>query len=112
VQQVAQETIQRLVQYSNSLIVTMQLGSSEMNINDELVEKLRIMRENGATVVELLEKIKSTHKEEQQIKPLCMKYFRESFGLSMSDITPIGGWCGFGGELSNEQVSELIKPCL
>ncbi|MEJ2613058.1 MAG: hypothetical protein P8179_24135 [Candidatus Thiodiazotropha sp.] len=84
--------------------------SNEMNINSELVEKLRSMKTSGATIFKLLEQIQFTHKEDSLIKPLSMKYFREAFGLSMSEVTPLGGWCGFGGELSNEQINELIKP--
>jgi hypothetical protein len=89
----------------------MRIENKEMNTNNALVEKLRSMKKNGATIFELLEQIRFIHKEDPLIKPLSMKYFREAFGLSLPEVTPLGGWCGLGGELSNEQISELIKPC-
>ena len=90
----------------------MVVGRWELNLNKKLVEKLRLMRADGANAVQLLDAIKCTLADYELSKPLCMKYFKESFRLSFSDVAPIGGWCGMGGELSNEQVCELLEPCL
>jgi hypothetical protein len=80
-----------------------------MTLNNELVETLRAMRSSEAKVSQLLGEIKSVHDEEPQLKMYAMKYLREAFGLSMADATSVGGWSGFGGELSNDQIDNLIQ---
>lgn len=85
------------------------LWSIFMTLNNELIKMLRCMHSDAATVAQLLEKIKTAHNEEPQIKMYAMKYLREAFRLSMVDVTSIGGWSGFDGELSDEEINSLIK---
>jgi hypothetical protein len=80
-----------------------------MSLNIELVEILREMHGNAAQVSQMLSEIKKFHCEEPQIKMCTMKYLREAFGLSLADVTPVGGWCGLGGELSDEEINGLIQ---
>lgn len=86
-------------------------GNNDMMLDNSLIKELKVMKEKGVSVVDILKKIKNFHSDEPQIKLLCMKYFRESYGLSMSDVAPISGWCGLGGELTNEQITNLLLPC-
>ncbi len=80
-----------------------------MNLNKEFVEKLRIMRTTGASVAEMLEAIKLAHKEEPQIRMLCMKYLMAAFDLPLANVLAVPGWCGFkGGELTDEQIEAEV----
>jgi hypothetical protein len=38
--------------------------------------------------------------------------FREAFGAGIASISAIGGWTGFGGELSDAQIDALVQPVL
>ncbi len=80
-----------------------------MTLNNELVGVLRNMHSDTAKVSKLLDKIKTAHEEEPQIKMYAMKYLREAFDLSIAEVTSVGGWSGFGGELSDEQIDSLIQ---
>ena len=83
--------------------------SINMTLNVQLIKKLREMQAANKIVSEMLTEILLVHREDPQIKVLSMKYFREAFGLSMAAVTPIAGWSGFGGELQDEQIDELIN---
>ena len=81
-------------------------------INKELVDSLREKRAAGANVIELLNEIKHLQPEDISIQLLCMTYFREAFDLSLIEAAPLSGWCGFGGDLSDEKIIECIEPYL
>lgn len=81
----------------------------DMTLDSELIDTLKTMHSNAAEISSLLSEIKSVHEEEPQLKIFAMKYLREAFGLSMADVTAVGGWSGFGGELSDDQINNLVQ---
>lgn len=74
--------------------------------DSELIKELRRLRGLGTPPSELLRYIKEKYPEDTHIAFSCMKYFREAFGLSIKQVSPIGGWCS--GELSDEKVDAFL----
>lgn len=76
-------------------------------LDPELIEELRRMRKLGASPFDLLKHIKKKHPENIYIVFPCMKYFRDAFGLSIKQASPIGGWDS--GELSDLEVDAFLN---
>lgn len=70
------------------------------------------MKSQTASVTQMLRLIQSFLKEDPMIKPLSIRYFTAAFNLTFAEASPIPGWCGFGGELSDRQICKLISPYL
>jgi hypothetical protein len=45
-------------------------------------------------------------------KLALIKYMRAAFGLTLEQASPIAGWAGEGGELSDPQIDDLIAPSI
>ncbi len=41
-----------------------------------------------------------------------MPCFLEAFNLSIGAVSPIAGWKGFGGPLTDHQINDLVGPFL
>jgi hypothetical protein len=83
--------------------------------NDELlkviVHDLRSMAREGKSVATLLRHVQLLFGH-SECGLLCVKCFREAFNVGIASIKPIGGWCGFGGELTDEEVESFVGVIL
>jgi hypothetical protein len=82
-------------------------------IDPAIVNRIRLLVQEGRTVPELLRDI-STRLSLAKLHPLLLaKYMREAFGLSLIDVKAIGGWSLEGdGELSDDRLNELMMPAI
>lgn len=90
-------------------MIMMRHRNIDMKLDNELINILKNMHANEASLSQLLREIKSTHEKEPQLKMYAMKYLREAFELPMADVTSVSGWSGFGGELSDDQINNLVR---
>jgi hypothetical protein len=76
---------------------------------DHVVNELRHMASTGADVPTLLRRIQHSFGM-NDCKLISVKCFHKAFGGGIAAISPIGGWSGFGGELSDAEVQSLVSP--
>lgn len=76
---------------------------------DHVVNELRYMASTGADVPTLLRRIQHLFGVDD-CKLISVKCFHKAFGGGIAAISPIGGWSGFGGELSDADVQSLVSP--
>jgi hypothetical protein len=78
---------------------------------DAVVRELRAMAIVGSDVPALLRRVQDLFGQED-CRLLSVKCFSEAFHAGVASVSPIAGWCGFGGELSDNQVNSLVLPVL
>ncbi|WLQ15925.1 hypothetical protein O5O45_08355 [Hahella aquimaris] len=78
-----------------------------MQLQKVLIDELKSMHEIGSSVSDMLARIKEKESEEN-IKMKSIMYFRAAFDLSISEVSAIPGWEGFGGELSSDRINRLV----
>jgi hypothetical protein len=76
---------------------------------DHVVNELREMAYMGADVTSLLRRIQQSFGRDD-CKLISVKCFHQAFSGGIAAISPIGGWSGFGGELSDAEVESLVSP--
>ena len=76
---------------------------------DLVVDELRSMASMGADVPTLLRQVQHSFGL-NDCKLISVKCFHRAFGGGIAAISPIGGWSGFGGELSDTDVQLLVSP--
>jgi hypothetical protein len=81
------------------------------NLIERIVNDLRGMAIAGGNVPALLRHIQRVIGY-PQCGLISVKCFRQAFGAGVTSIKPIGGWRGFGGELTDEQVENFVGPIL
>ncbi len=82
-------------------------------IEPTIIQRLRILAQEGRTVPELLRDIATKLSVAKIPTLLLAKYLREAFGLSLLEVKPTGGWTLAGtGELSDERLNDLIMPAI
>jgi hypothetical protein len=82
---------------------------TDNEVIDALAIDLHAMALAGADVPSLLRHVQNVvGKKECRFESL--KSFRKAFDTGIASISPIGGWCGFGGELSDAQVDSFVLP--
>ncbi len=84
---------------------------TEIDQIDHVVNELRELAFTGADVPTLLRWIQSSL-DLTDCKLLSVKCFHMAFGGGIAAISPIGGWSGFGGELSDAEVESLVSPVI
>ncbi len=85
-----------------------------MTENDLIVEvsdELRAMATAGKDAAELLRHVQRAFGQED-CKLVSVQCFRTAFGTGIACVSPVAGWCGFGGELSDDQVNSLVSPVI
>lgn len=80
-------------------------------IIDAITRDIRLMAIAGGDVPSLLRRIQEIMgcRDCKMASILC---FRKAFGAGIRFVSPVAGWSGFGGELSDEQVNESVLPVL
>jgi hypothetical protein len=76
---------------------------------DQVVHELRYMASTGADVPTLLRRIQDSFGM-NDCKIISVKCFHKAFGGGIAAISAVGGWTGFGGELSDAEVQSLVSP--
>jgi hypothetical protein len=76
---------------------------------DHVVDELREMASTGADVPSLLRRIQHSFGI-NDCKLISVKCFHKAFGGGIAAVSPIGGWSGFGGELSDAEVESFVSP--
>src|SRR4051812_45824237 len=76
---------------------------------DPVVNELRDMASTGANVPTLLRRIQLRFGV-VDCKLISVKCFHKAFGGGIAAISPVGGWSGFGGELTDAEVESLVSP--
>lgn len=76
---------------------------------DQVVHELRYMASTGADVPTLLRTIQHSFGM-NDCKIISVKCFHKAFGGGIAAISAVGGWTGFGGELSDAEVQSLVSP--
>ena len=77
---------------------------------DRIILRLQKLKAKNSSVPEMLDQIAKMIDGESNIILVSMQCFREAFDLPLRDVSPIGGWKNFGGELSDKQLDDLIRP--
>ncbi len=81
-----------------------------MHTQTDIIETLKRMKSNNATVVNMLKQIKQLNIEHSNIQLISLQCFRAVFNLSIGVVSPIAGWKGFGGTLTDHQINDLVGP--
>ena len=81
---------------------------TENELIEVLVNDLRAMAVAGADVPCLLRRVQ-TIVGKQNCPFESIKSFRMAFNAGIPSISAIGGWCGFGGELTDAQVDSFVS---
>jgi hypothetical protein len=76
---------------------------------DHVVNELRELASTGADVPSLLRRIQRSFGM-NDCKLISVKCFHKAFGGGIAAVSPIGGWSGFGGELSDAEVESFVSP--
>lgn len=81
-----------------------------MEVDAELIQKVKEMKSLGATASDIL-KVINTDKDHHSssLKMVAIKCFLKVLHVPMSRASCIWGWEGFGGELSDEQIDGFVK---
>jgi hypothetical protein len=77
----------------------------------KLSNELRAMADVGEDVPTLLKHVQKSFGR-RDCKLVSIQCFHQAFGGDISSVSPIAGWCGFGGELSDDQVNTHVLPVL
>lgn len=75
----------------------------------EIVDELRAMARAGDSVPTMLRRIQQVVGQ-QDCRFVAIKSFKTAFDSGIAAVKPIAGWCGFGSELSDEQVQHFVGP--
>ncbi len=65
----------------------------------------------GANVPAMLRRIQDVYGQ-KDCKLLSVPIFRRAFSASIARVSAIAGWCGFGGELTDDQVNTHVLSVL
>ena len=76
-----------------------------------VADELRSMVIDCVDVTSLLRRIQESF-ERKDCKILSVRCFHRAFGGSIAAISPITGWCGFGGELTDDKINSFVFPVL
>ena len=79
--------------------------------DDLIVRDIRAMAIARQDVPSLLRHVQQSLGQ-KDCKLLSAIYFHRAFGSDIPSISPVAGWHGFGGELSDAQVNEWVSPVL
>lgn len=74
-----------------------------------IVDELRTMAHAGANVPSMLRRIQQIVGPQGYIVFISLKSFRIAFDSGIASIKPITGWCGFGGELTDDDVEHYVS---
>jgi hypothetical protein len=77
----------------------------------KIVPELRSRALNGDDVPSLLRHIQFAFSD-KDCKLLSVLGFARAFEDGIASVKPVAGWHGFGGELSDKEVSEFVSPVL
>ena len=81
-----------------------------MNIDDEIIAKLRSMKDMRCSATEmLLTLIPELQKSKEKYTPLnlsCVLAFRNAFGLEIGEASPIMAWHGFQSRTFGSRVTD------
>lgn len=80
---------------------------TENKLINVIVDELRVLARAGANVPTLLRRIQEIVGHEKCAR-ISIKSFRIAFDSGIASVKPVAGWCGFGGELSDEQVESFV----
>jgi len=76
-----------------------------------LVDELRAMAVGGESVPSLLRRVQRLLGR-TDCKLVSVQCFHQAFGAGIASVSPIAGWCGFGGELTDAEVDSLVGVIL
>lgn len=80
-----------------------------MNINEELLEQLRMYAKQDKKVHQLITLIKDSVDSEDFNSFLVMNYFMQAFNLSFSQVKELpGAFCMGGGVYTDKEINDLI----
>jgi len=87
------------------------VGMTESELIPVIVSELRGMASAGEGTPSLLRRVQHLlgRKDCALISVQC---FHKAFGAGIASISPIGGWCRFGGELTDVEVDSLMTSVL
>jgi hypothetical protein len=81
------------------------------SMKQALLDQMRTMARQGATVPDMLHELIRHHVSEPCHTVTLIQYLRAAFGLSLQQAAPLGGWLpDRAGELSDAALDELILP--
>ena len=84
---------------------------TENDLIVEVSDELRAMATAGKDAAELLRHVQRAFGQEDC--KLCERsVFPHSVWHGIACVSPVAGWCGFGGELSDDQVNSLVSPVI
>jgi hypothetical protein len=78
---------------------------------DIIARELQVMAISGNDVPALLRRVQA-HIGQEDCKLLSLVCFVRAFRADVASVSPIAGWRGFGGELSDNQVNTLVSSVL
>jgi hypothetical protein len=84
---------------------------TDEDLIDVIARDLRVMAIAGEDVPVLLQRVQQIARRDD-CKLLSIQCFCKAFDRGIASISPIAGWQGFGGELSNEQINNLVLSVL
>jgi len=76
-----------------------------------VVEELRVKARAGEPTSSLLRRIQQLAGK-TDCKLLSVQCFHKAFGGGVASISPVAGWCGFGGDLTDTQVDAFLASVL
>lgn len=80
-------------------------------LNPEIVQRLRTLARSGSTPSQIARELFRQLDSESHPRLTALKYLREAFGLSVRQVSPLGGWSADGtGELTDAQLDALLQP--
>jgi hypothetical protein len=81
-------------------------------IKQEVVGRLTALACQGAPPSQILHHLAEWLPQSNARKVALIKYMRAAFGLTLEQASPIAGWAGEGGELSDPQLDDLMAASI
>ena len=83
----------------------------EQDVADFTIRELRAMAIAGRDVPSLLRRIQEIMGR-IDCKLVSVQCFHKAFNAGIASVSPVAGWTGFGGELSDERIDSLVGSVL
>jgi hypothetical protein len=82
-------------------------------LNPEILQRLRTLARSGSTPSQIARELFRQVDSQPHPRLTALKYLREAFGLSLRQVSPVGGWSADGtGELTDAQLDALLQPAI
>jgi hypothetical protein len=84
---------------------------TENDLINVVVDELLAMACAVENAPSLLRRIQNLYGR-KDCKIISVQCFHKAFGGGVAGVSPVAGWCGFGGELSDAEIDSLVAAVL